>query len=135
MEKLEKLLTQMSTEWTALRESLAEAQGSISERKKRNKLLRERLDQVKGDVSNKMNDLFGNILGVDVTAILSGTEIDGHLTDAFNKFDANHNGKLDQWEFTQVTIYSTFTIQENVFRDMAHLSSVFFYVRRGSSWV
>ena len=70
MEKLHELLSQMSTEWTALRESLAEAQGSISERKKRNKLLRERLDSVKGDVSSKMNDLFGNILGVDVTDIL-----------------------------------------------------------------
>jgi len=60
---------------------------------------------VKGDVSSKINDLFGNILGVDATDILSGEEIDGHLNDAFNKFDANHNGKLDQWEFTQACFF------------------------------
>jgi len=95
----------MSSEFTALRKSLAEAKGSIADRKKKNKLLRDRLDNVRGEVSAKMNALFGNVLGIDVTALMSGEEIDGHLQEAFNKFDANNNGTLDQWEFTQVLVF------------------------------
>merc|ERR1712187_1069049 len=71
----------------------------------RNKQLRDRLEQMKADVTSDMNALMSNLLGMDPRDVLSEAEIDAHLEEAFKKFDEDNSGKLAQWEFTQAWFF------------------------------
>merc|ERR1711879_893184 len=78
---------------------------SAEERASKNKRLRDRLENMKSEVSGQVNDLLSKMLGVKPEDILSGEEISKHLTDAFNKFDEDGSGQLGQWEFTQAWFF------------------------------
>merc|ERR1711981_1445300 len=99
MEMLKSLLGNVAKEYSLLRESLQETRMSAEERAGRNARLRGRLENMKSEVSGQVNDLLSKMLGVKPEDILSGEEINTHLTNAFNKFDEDRSGQLGQWEF------------------------------------
>jgi Ca2+-binding EF-hand superfamily protein len=105
MDLLKGLLGNVAAEYGLLRESLQETRMSAEERAGRNKRLRDRLENMKGEVSGQVNDLLSKMLGIKPEDILSGEEINAHLTEAFNKFDEDRSGELGQWEFTQAWIF------------------------------
>ncbi len=67
--------------------------------------LRDRLENMKNEVSGQVNDLLSKMLGVKPEDILSGEEINQHLTEAFNKFDEDGSGQLGEWEFQQAWFF------------------------------
>merc|ERR1712146_508891 len=84
---------------------MQETRMSAEERASKNARLRNRLENMKGEVSGQVNDLLSKMLGMKPEDILSGEEINQHLTDAFNKFDEDGSGQLGQWEFTQAWFF------------------------------
>merc|ERR1712062_103583 len=105
MEILEKLLGNVSAEYGLLRESLQETRMSAEDRASRNARLRDRLENMKGEVSSQVNNLLSKMLGIKPEDVLSEEEINQHLTEAFNKFDEDNSGQLGQWEFMQAWFF------------------------------
>merc|ERR1711879_720699 len=105
MELLKGLLGNVAAEYSLLRESMQETRMSAEERASKNKRLRDRLENMKSEVSGQVNDLLSKMLGVKPEDILSGEEINQHLTDAFNKFDSDNSGEMGAWEFTQAWFF------------------------------
>merc|ERR1712062_231209 len=105
MEILEKLLGNVSAEYGLLRESLQETRMSAEDRASRNARLRDRLENMKGEVSSQVNNLLSKMLGIKPEDVLSEEEINQHLTEAFNKFDEDNSGQLGQWEFQQAWFF------------------------------
>jgi dsDNA-specific endonuclease/ATPase MutS2 len=70
MEILEKLLGDVSSEYGLLRESLQETRMSAEERVGRNSRLRDRLQNMKSEVSGQVNDLLSKMLGVKPGSLL-----------------------------------------------------------------
>jgi hypothetical protein len=60
---------------------------------------------MKADVTSDMNALMSNLLGMDPRDVLSEAEIDGHLEEAFKKFDEDGSGEMGTWEFTQAWFF------------------------------
>jgi len=105
MELLKGLLGNVAAEYSLLRESLQGSRMSAEERASKNARLRDRLENMKSEVSGQVNDLLSKMLGVKPEDILSGEEINQHLTEAFNKFDEDKSGQLGQWEFQQAWFF------------------------------
>merc|ERR1711881_201472 len=49
--------------------------------------------------------MFSNMMGLSPEDVLSDEEIRKPLTDAFNKFDGDRDGKLNQWDFKQAWVF------------------------------
>jgi len=70
--------------------------------------LRDRLNQMKADMDNRVGNLFGKMAGLtgsNPMDFLSPEVIDKHLTDAFNKFDYTNDGRLSFKEFGEAWRY------------------------------
>jgi len=66
--------------------------------------LRDRLNQMKSDMDNRVGKLFGKMAGLtgaNVIDFISPEVLDKHLTDAFNKFDYTGDGRLSYKEFSE----------------------------------
>ena len=68
----------------SLRESMQGARESAEERAAKNKRLRDRLENMKGEVTGQVNDLLSKMLGVRPEDVLSEEEINAHLQNACN---------------------------------------------------
>merc|ERR1712223_187689 len=104
MDRLKDLLGKIAAEYSLLRESMAETRMSAEQRAAKNARLRDRLENMKGEVTGQVNALLSKMLGVRPEDVLSEEEINAHLQNAFNKFDVDHSGQLGQWEFTQAWV-------------------------------
>merc|ERR1712224_573693 len=93
MEKVAGYLDKMGSEFTIVSGEYNNLKLSAEERKKRNALLRQRLDGMQGQLQNQVGDLFASMAGLDPSELLSEEEITKHLTDAFNKFDEDNSGQ------------------------------------------
>ena len=100
-EKLDGVMMEIVT----LKDSLSEIQGNADERAKRNANLRARLENVRGEVSSQMNELLGQLMGINPEDVLTDEEINAHLKSAFDKFDEDNSGQLGEWEFTQAWFF------------------------------
>merc|ERR1712004_880835 len=105
MQTLGDLLKTVIKEYTLIQGNFSEMQGSAAERAKKNAQLRARLENVRKDVSQQMNALFGKMMNMNPEDLLSEEEINKHLADAFHKFDEDNSGQLGQWEFMQAWFF------------------------------
>jgi len=94
MEKLTTLLDATMKDYAMIQDALADARGNNDIRATRNAELRQRLDNMKGDVQNTVNSLIASMMNIDPRDVLSDAEIDHHLEVAFNKFDKDNSGEL-----------------------------------------
>merc|ERR1712004_490639 len=105
MQTLGDLLKTVIKEYTLIQGNFSEMQGSAAERAKKNAQLRARLENVRKDVSQQMNALFGKMMNMNPEDLLSEEEINKHLAVAFHKFDEDGSGQLGQWEFMQAWFF------------------------------
>jgi len=117
MERLKELLGNVAKEYGLLRESMQGARMSAEERASKNKRLRDRLENMKGEVTGQVNALLSKMLGVRPEDVLSEEEINQHLTNAFNKFDVDKSGQLGEWEFTQAWVFLGLKGSEDEIKD------------------
>ena len=94
METLASGMDQTLKEVNLLKEALQESAAAADVRADRNKNLRARLENMRGDVANQMNDMISQLMGVNPEDVLSDEEINAHLKQAFNKFDKDSSGEL-----------------------------------------
>ena len=92
-------------EYIILKNTFGEARMDNDNRANRKKVLRDRLDGMKGEISAQIGGLLSNMMGLDPRDVLSDEEINKHLTDAFNKFDEDKSGELGAWEFKQAWFF------------------------------
>ena len=104
MEKLTTLLDATMKDYALIQDTLGEVRANNDTRATRNNELRNRLENMKGDVQNTVNDLIAQLMGIDPRDVMSEVEIDHHLEAAFHKFDKDNSGELGQWEFKQAWI-------------------------------
>merc|ERR1711997_858936 len=74
------------------------------ERARKNNLLRNRLETLKGDMDSDMANVISKICGMagmDILDALSDEDITELLRDAFNEFDKDNSGEMGVGEFTQ----------------------------------
>jgi hypothetical protein len=93
METCAKHLDQTLAEIALLKDSLATVQENSDMRARRSDELRARLENVRGEVSDTMNDLLSKMMGIDPKDVLSDSEITAHLQAAFQKFDKDNSGE------------------------------------------
>merc|ERR550519_234554 len=105
METLSTGLDSTLKEVTLLKEALEESAAASGVRADRNKNLRARLENMRGDVANQMNDMIAQMMNINPEDVLSDEEINAHLKSAFNKFDKDSSGELGEWEFTQAWVF------------------------------
>eukprot|EP00492_Amphilonche_elongata_P002336 TRINITY_DN2594_c0_g1_i1.p1 TRINITY_DN2594_c0_g1~~TRINITY_DN2594_c0_g1_i1.p1 ORF type:complete len:305 (+),score=98.53 TRINITY_DN2594_c0_g1_i1:158-1072(+) len=105
METLSGGLESTLKEVTLLKEALEESAKASGVRADRNKNLRARLENMRGEVATQMNDMIANMMGINPEDVLSDEEINAHLKQAFNKFDKDSSGELGEWEFTQAWVF------------------------------
>merc|ERR1719204_689096 len=105
MELLERLMETTMKNYTIMRDTLDEARQDNYKRAERNKLLRDRLTGMKGEIQSQIGGLLSDMMGLDPADVLSDEEINKHLTDAFNKFDEDKSGELGAWEFKQAWFF------------------------------
>jgi Ca2+-binding EF-hand superfamily protein len=101
MEKLTTLLDATMKDYAMIQDALSEARANNDTRATRNAELRDRLENMKGDVQSTVNGLIAQMMNIDPRDVLSEAEIDHHLETAFTKFDKDNSGELGDWEFKQ----------------------------------
>eukprot|EP00492_Amphilonche_elongata_P002511 TRINITY_DN276_c0_g1_i2.p1 TRINITY_DN276_c0_g1~~TRINITY_DN276_c0_g1_i2.p1 ORF type:complete len:863 (-),score=234.47 TRINITY_DN276_c0_g1_i2:191-2779(-) len=105
MEKLTTLLDATLKDYGMIQDALAEARANNDTRATRNAELRNRLENMKGDVQSTVNSLIAQMMNIDPRDVLSEAEIDHHLETAFTKFDKDNSGELGDWEFKQAWVF------------------------------
>lgn len=105
LEKLTSLLDGVMKDYSMVQDTLNDVRGNNDTRAQRNKELRARLENMKGEVSDQVNSLIAQMMGVDPRDVLSDEEINAHLEDAFRRFDEDNSGELGEWEFTQAWLF------------------------------
>lgn len=84
MEKLSTYLDGTLADYLSLKGSLGEANVNMAQRAQDNALMREKLEGMKNEVSNQMNSMLENMLGLDPADVMSEADIRKHLTEACN---------------------------------------------------
>ena len=131
MEELQRLLGNTLKQYTILRETLQEVRANNDVRAERNIRLRNRLENMKGEIGSQMNAMFARsthlilfsesvrimchkifalvnadaccclVMNINSEDVLIEGEIKEHSTEAFNKFESSGDGRLGPWDFMQ----------------------------------
>ena len=117
LEKLCELIDGVMKDYAMVQDTLAEVRTNNDMRAKKNGELRDRLENMKGEVQGAVNDLIAQMMGINPEDVLSEEEINNHLKEAFQKFDEDNSGELGSWEFQQAWFFLGLKGSESEIKD------------------
>jgi len=117
LERLTSLLGDLTGKYSLMMGSVDGMKEDADERARKNRLLRDRLDNMKKEVGDTVNALMAQMSNMNPEDLMTEEEINQHLTDAFNKFDEDRSGQLGQWEFQQAWFYLGLKGTENEIKE------------------